>query len=120
MGQRPRKPVTTPETRESRVPLWKMVDAHIRVAVSHVATGRKVHGWVRNLCAGGLFVEARDPFEPEAPVIVDGLVRSGDRALHLRAGGWVAHSGPGGMGIQFGQLEPEMAVRLGELIERFQ
>jgi hypothetical protein len=119
MGARPRKPVTTPETRERRVGVRVAVDTYIRVAVVHAATGRKVHGWVRDLSQGGLFVEGPDRFEADDAVIVDALARSGENAVHLRAEGWVAYIGRGGMGIQLGPLDPEMAGRLAELIERF-
>jgi len=119
VGERPKKAVTTPATRERRVGIRVDVDAYIRVALVHATTGRKVHGWVRNLSAGGLFVETREPLAIEEPVVVDALARSGETALHLKVEGWVAYSGPDGMGIQFGPLSPAMAERVADLIERF-
>lgn len=120
MGARPRKPVTTPDTRERRVHIRVAVDTYIRVAVEHCGTGRKVHGWVRNLSTGGLFVETPDRFGQDEPVLVDALGRSGETALHLRIDGWVAYVDGTGMGIQFDTLSPEMAGRVAELLARFE
>jgi hypothetical protein len=119
MGERPRKPVTTPETRAPRVPIRVTADKYIRAIVFHSATGRKIHGWVRTLGSGGMFVQARDWFDAEEAVIVDALARSSSHALHLRIEGWVAYSGAGGMGIQFGDLEPEMVGRLADVMEHY-
>jgi hypothetical protein len=119
MGARPRKPVTTPETREQRISVRVTVDTYIRAAVVHTASGRKAHGWVLNLSPGGLFVSCRDQFDREEAVLVDALARLDGEVVHLRANGWVAYVSDEGMGIQFGHLSPEMAQRLAELIAKY-
>jgi len=119
MGTRPRKPVTTPDTRDQRIGIRVTVETYIRAAVVRVASGVKTHGWVRNLSIGGLFVDSQDPFEDDEPVIVDALARSHGAAIHLRVNGWVAYRSEGGVGIQFGHLSPEMNERLAELIALF-
>jgi len=119
MGNRPRKPVTTPATRERRVSLRVGVDTYIRVAVVHEPDARKVHGWVRNLSTGGMFVETADPLPIDAPVRVDALARSDGDLIHFKADGWVAYAGPNGLGIQFDDLDEAMQTRLTALIERF-
>lgn len=119
MGTRPRKPVTTPETRDQRISIRVHVETYIRAAVVHAASGRKVHGWVRNLSPGGLFVACRDRFDPEEAVTVEALARGDGSVLHLRADGWVAFASEEGMGIQFGHLSPEMARRVADLIALF-
>jgi len=119
MGTRPKKPATTPETRDQRVSIRVSVDTYIRAAVVHAASGVKTHGWVRNLSAGGLFVDSQDPFDADEPVIVDALARNAGTAIHLRVNGWVAYRSEQGVGIQFGHLSPEMAERVAELIDLF-
>jgi hypothetical protein len=119
MGERPRKPVTTPETRAPRVTVRVTMDKHVRAMVVHRPTGHKIHGWVITLGSGGMFVETQEPFQPDEFVIVDALARSGDRALHLRAEGWVVYTLRGGMGIQFGELEPEMADRVAAVMDHY-
>lgn len=95
------------------------VDTYIRVAVVHGETGKKVHGWVRNLSAGGLFVETPDGFPQDDPVVIDALARADEAVVHLKVTGWVAYSGEDGMGIQFSDESPEMAERIEELLHRF-
>jgi hypothetical protein len=119
VGTRPKKHVTTHNTREQRVSVRVTVDTYVRAAVFHPATGRTTHGWVRDLSSGGLFVDAPDRFDAEEAVIVDILARSGNKSEHLRVEGWVAHSHATGMGIQFRDLEPEMAGRLAEVIDHY-
>lgn len=119
MATRPRKPVSTPASRERRVAVRVSVDTYIRAAVAHEASARKVHGWVRNLSLGGMFVETPDRLPPDAPVAVDALARCGEELIHFKAGGWVAYAGPDGLGIQFEALEEGMAARLATLLERF-
>lgn len=119
MGPRPRKPVTTPATRERRVEVRLSVDTYIRAAVTHEASARKVHGWVLNISAGGLLVETPDRLPPDAPVRIDALARIGAELIHLKADGWVAYADPKGLGVQFDALDDEMARRLAALIERF-
>lgn len=119
MATRPRKPVTTSANRERRVAVRVSVDTYIRAAVAHEASGRRVHGWVRNLSAGGMLVDTPDALPPDAPVSVDALARCGDELIHFKAGGWVAYAGAEGLGIQFDVLEEGMATRLATLLERF-
>jgi PilZ domain len=119
MGTRPRKPVTTPSTRERRVEVRLSVDTYIRAAVSHEASARKVHGWVLNVSAGGLFIQTPDRLPADAPVRIDALARIGEELIHFKADGWVAHADPEGLGVQFDALDDEMARRLAALIERF-
>jgi len=119
MATRPRKPVTTPATRERRVAVRVTVDTYIRAAVAHEASARKVHGWVRNLSRGGMFVETPDRLPADAPVRVDALARCDGDLIHFKADGWVAYTGPDGLGIQFENLEEAMAARLAALLERF-
>jgi hypothetical protein len=119
MAMRPRKPVTTPASRERRVAVRVSVDTYIRAAVAHEASGRKVHGWVRNLSGGGMFVETPDRLPEDAPVRIDALARCGAELIHFKAGGWVAYSGPDGLGLQFEALDEGMAARLATLLERF-
>jgi hypothetical protein len=111
--------VTTAATRDQRVSIRVTVDTYIRAAVVHKTSGVKAHGWVRNLSAGGLFVDSQDTFEADEPVTVDALARAGGAAIHLRVDGWVAYRSPDGVGIQFGYLAPEMAARISELIDLF-
>jgi len=119
MGNRPRKPVTTPDTRERRVDVRASVDTYIRAAVTHEDSARKVHGWVRNLSPGGMFVETPDPLPEDARVTVDALARTDGEVVHLKIAGWVAYAGPRGLGLQFDALDDEMARRLAVLLERF-
>lgn len=95
------------------------VDTYIRVAVVHAESAKKVHGWVRNLSAGGIFVETPDRFELDDPVVVDALARADGTAVHLKVSGWVAYVADDGMGIQFAEAEAEMAHRIRELLTRF-
>ena len=111
--------MTTVATRDQRISIRVTVDTYIRAAVVHKASGIKGHGWVRNLSAGGLFVDSQDTFDADEPVIVDALARAGETAIHLRVDGWVAYRSPEGVGIQFGHLSPEMAERITELIDLF-
>lgn len=119
MGARPRRPVSTPATRERRVDIRVTVDTYIRAAVVHGVSGKKLHGWVRNLSVGGLFVETPDRFGKEEPVHVDAMARNGETVVHLKFDGWVAYEGESGMGIQFGEVSAEMAERVSELLDRF-
>jgi hypothetical protein len=119
MGTRPRKPMTTPSTRERRVEVRVSVDTYIRAAVTHEASARKVHGWVLNVSAGGLFVQTPDRLPADAPVRIDALARCGEELIHFKASGWVAHADPDGLGVQFDTLDDEMTRRLAVLIERF-
>lgn len=95
------------------------VDTYIRAAVVCGASGKKVHGWVRNLSVGGLFVEAPDRFGEDEAVHVDAMARNGETVVHLKLDGWVAYVAENGMGIQFGEVSPEMADRINELLDRF-
>jgi hypothetical protein len=119
MGNRPRKPITTPDTRERRVDVRASVDTYIRAAVTHEDSARKVHGWVRNLGPGGMFVETPDSLPEDARVTLDALARTDGDVVHLKIAGWVAYAGPKGLGLQFNTLDDEMARRLAALIERF-
>jgi hypothetical protein len=119
MGKRPRKPITTPDTRERRVDVRASVDTYIRAAVTHEDSARKVHGWVRNLGPGGMFVETPDSLPEDARVTLDALARTDGDVVHLKIAGWVAYAGPKGLGLQFNTLDDEMARRLAALIERF-
>ena len=65
-------------------------------------------------CGAG---RASGRFDAEEAVIVDSLAHSGSRSLHLRAEGWVVYTGGNGMGIQFGDLEPELVRRVAEVMK---
>jgi len=119
MGTRPRKPVTTPATRDRRVAVRVGVDTYIRAALTHEASARKVHGWVLNLSPGGMFIQTPDRLPPDAPVRIDALARCGTELIHFKTDGWVARADPGGLGVQFDTLDEQMARRLATLIERF-
>ncbi|MFQ5508200.1 MAG: PilZ domain-containing protein [Leptospirillia bacterium] len=127
MGQRPRKPKTTPETREKRYDIRVGVPVAIRASASCVISGRTVYGWVRNLSRGGLFMTTNETFAMETELDIDALTRDGDKVSRLRLRAWVAFEGEGvgdaegerGMGLQFGEMAPEMAAHINELLIRF-
>lgn len=107
MKQRPKKPETHPLKREIRADLRVGINVAIRATLVDAISGNKLHGWVRNLSRGGLYVDCKDGFPQNTNITVDALVREGDRAYHLKLPGWVAHAGAYGMGIQFDELEAE-------------
>ncbi len=107
MKQRPKKPPTHPLKREIRADLRVGINVAIRATMIDAISGEKLHGWVRNLSRGGLYVDCKDGFPQNTNITVDALVREGDRAYHLKLPGWVAHAGAYGMGIQFDDLDEE-------------
>jgi hypothetical protein len=113
MSSRPKKRPTTPDTRDWRVP----PPVAIRAAVTNTRTGETVHGWVRNVSVGGMYVvEPRSCFPPETPVMVLAVIRRGQSIHRLRTQAWVAHTSDGGMGIQFDALDPETTWLLQNLV----
>lgn len=103
MRSRPSKNAATTATRERRV----HVRVPIRAAVTVANGPNRVCGWVRNLSAGGMFVETDEPFARETEVQVDTLMRDGSRVHHFRTLAWVAWVSPDGMGLQFDDLSPD-------------
>lgn len=103
MRPRPSKNFATTATRERRA----HVRVPIRAAVTVANVSNRVCGWVRNLSAGGMFVETGEPFPKETEVQVNTLMRDGDRVHHFRTAAWVAWVSPEGMGLQFDNLSPD-------------
>jgi len=102
MRPRPSKYATT-ATRERRI----HVRVPIRAAVTVANSESRVCGWVRNLSAGGMFVETDEPFARETEVQINTLMRDGARVHHFRTLAWVAWVSPDGMGLQFDSLSPD-------------
>lgn len=117
MRPRPKKPVTTPKTRAPRASVRVQVRVAIRAHLTHQITHEKAHGWVRNLSITGAFVETETLFPVDAEVELDTLVRDGDRPVHLKWVGWVAHHRNNGMGLQFDDLDPKTEAVLNRIIE---
>lgn len=103
MRPRPSKITATSATRERRA----HVRVPIRAAVTVAEGPNQVCGWVRNLSAGGMFVETEEPFARETEVQVNTLMRDGSRVHHFRTRAWVAWVSPDGMGLQFDDLSPD-------------
>ncbi|MDH5526057.1 MAG: PilZ domain-containing protein [Nitrospirota bacterium] len=101
MRKRPFVPVSTLETRAPRIPL---PDEAIRADVRSEDGRWAMHGWVRNLSPGGMYIESGQPIPHEAEVTVEMLARMGDQTVRMTLCGWVAHHDSRGMGIQ---LDPE-------------
>jgi hypothetical protein len=116
---RPKKPPSTPDTREQRTELRVGVDTAIRLAITRNDTGNILYGWVRNLSLGGALVNCQTPFPPDTPVRMSGLARDGNTVYHLKMTGWVAYATEDSMGLQFDELDPEIRPQLDHLLKLF-
>jgi hypothetical protein len=109
------KPVTTPATREPRVP----VPAPLRAALFLYNGKEKVCGWVRRLNTGGMYLQSKARFPRETEVFVETLVWDDDTPRAFRVRGWVATEDPRGMGIQFAPPDADTLAALRRVIHRF-
>jgi acylphosphatase len=94
---RPRKPQTTPTSREAR----RDVRVSIRTVLRAVSDRHEIYGWVRNLSPGGMYVCAAESLPPDTECHVRLAWKDGPvfRAAFLK--GWVVYAAGGGVGVQF-------------------
>lgn len=109
MRKRPFVPASTQETRAPRIPL---PDEAIRADVRSEDGRWSLHGWVRNLSLGGMYIESRQPVPHETEVSIDCVAAVGDDRIRLTLSGWVAHHDTNGMGVQ---LDPESFADPGQV-----
>jgi len=113
VGGQPTNPTTG-----VRVERRAAVRVPVRVAVSLMCIDRKVYGWVANISAGGLFVQADELFPIGSRVLVDALLAMDNAVHHLKVEGRVAHTHGGGMGIEFVKPESESVLFIRRLVTR--
>jgi len=77
----------------------------IRAKVSFVATDDVVHGWVKNISEGGMFIDRIFDVPVGTEVFLEALVRDGDRPYQLKVRGHVVRFEAAGTAVRFGQLE---------------
>lgn len=90
----------------------------VRVAVSLMCIDRKVYGWVANISAGGLYVQADETFPLGSRVLVDSLLAMDNTVHHLKVEGRVAHHHGDGMGIEFVTPDSESVLFIRRLVNR--
>jgi len=90
----------------------------VRVAVSLLCIDRKAYGWVVNISAGGLYVQADERFPVGARVAVDSLLAMDNTVHHLRVEGRVAHHHGAGMGIEFIKPDSDSVLFIRRLVSR--
>jgi acylphosphatase len=97
MRPRPRKPATTPASREGRVDVRVSIRSVLRAVSGH----HEIYGWVRNLSPGGMYVCATESLPPDTECHVRLAWKDGPvfRAAFLK--GWVVYANGGGVGVQF-------------------
>jgi len=100
MRPRPRKPVTTPDTRTPRVHVHARVTCHIEVS----GTGEAAGGPVLNLSSGGLLASVDRVLPPDSECEVR-LIFGGDPP-DVRVNGWVVYANENGLAVQFDHLTP--------------
>jgi len=110
---------TPADTRSGvRVERRVAVRVPVRVGVSLICIDRKVYGWVSNISAGGLYVQADELFPVDARVLVDALLALDNNVHHLKVEGRVAHTQGGGMGIEFVEPNSESVLFVRRLVNR--
>lgn len=98
MRERPTVPTVTPETRAPRAPVppgW------MRALVNTIDGSAAMHGWVRTIADGGMFVETNMPMPRDAEVGIVFQARQGNSTRSVRALGWVVYQDGKGVGLQF-------------------
>lgn len=116
MRKRPYIPASTVDTRAPRIPL---PDDAIRADVRSEDGRWAMHGWVRNLSLGGMYIESGHPVPHDVEVNIDLLAKvNGDR-VRLALTGWVAHHDAGGMGIQLDDESFVDPAQIESLVEYF-
>jgi Tfp pilus assembly protein PilZ len=113
MAPQPKEPTTG-----VRIERRAAVRVPVRVAVSLICIERKVYGWVSNISAGGLFVQADQMFPIGSRVIVDALLAIDNAVHHLKVEGRVAHTHGGGMGIEFVKPDSASVLFIRRLVNR--
>lgn len=119
MRERPRKPVTTPLSREPRVRVRLEAVRYFRVTVMRRDNGARLAGIPVNLNTGGMFIRTDAPFPEECPVWLEAHAHDERTEYRFRLRGWVVYAVPDGMGIQFEEPPPETAYLIRHLVKLF-
>jgi hypothetical protein len=116
---RPRKPTTTPATREPRVPVRTDAVKSFYVTLERTDTGERLVGSPVNLNTGGMFLRTDSPFPAETPVTLDACAHDTRTEYRFRLHGWVVYAVPDGMGIQFDEPTPEAVYMIHHVVRLF-
>ena len=87
-------------------------------AKSHATIGKLLHGWMKDLSLGGMFIESDAELAPEQEVEVRTLMRHGDAAFQMKLRGWVVHRQLHGFGLQLAPPAAEEKEVLQSTIDR--
>ncbi|MDH5526060.1 MAG: hypothetical protein OEY97_01975 [Nitrospirota bacterium] len=116
MRKRPILPIVTPETRAPRAPL---TDDRIRADVRTVDGVWSLHGWVRTLAPGGMYVESRLPIPPDAEVNINCVVSHRGETLRINLLGWVVYQDTSGVAFQFDESTITDPERIDALVAHY-
>ena len=116
MRKRPYIPASTEDTRAPRIPL---PDDAIRADVRSEDGRWAMHGWVRNLSLGGMYIESGQPVPHETEVNIDLLAKVDGRRVQLVLTGWVAHHDERGMGVQLDEESIADPKQITSLVDYF-
>jgi len=108
-------PTRPPATVERRVSPRVQVRAAVRVENG----ARPLHGRLRNLSTGGMYVETGVRIPPGTSVVLETLAWEDGTAHLIRIGGWVAHADDDGCGIRFDPPDDRTGKLLTHLVGRF-
>jgi len=107
---------TTGEVRSDRA----MVTVAIRASVADASGKSKLHGWVRNVSIGGMYMDTGgNQFPVDHLVDIDLLVSEQGMVYRFQARARVAHTYEGGMGFQFMDLDRENLTLVERLVHKF-
>lgn len=116
---RPRKPPTTPATRQFRVPVRTDAVKSFYVTAVRPDTGERLVGSPVNLNTGGMFVRTDTPFPAETPVELEACAHDTRTEYRFRLRGWVVYQVADGMGIQFDEPPPEAVYMIRHVVRLF-
>lgn len=116
MRERPSMPVATPETRSPRAPVpagW------MRALVNTIDGESAMHGWVRTIANGGMYVQTNVPMPRNAEVGIVFQARQGNSTRSIKALGWVVYQDGQGIGLQFDRSSISDPGRVRKLVVHY-
>ncbi|MDH5526059.1 MAG: hypothetical protein OEY97_01970 [Nitrospirota bacterium] len=73
----------------------------MRALVNTIDGQSAMHGWVRTIGSGGMFVETNVPMPRDAEVGIVFQAKQGSATRSVKALGWVVYQDSSGVGLQF-------------------